>query len=115
MATFPESTSQGNPFYGNPSLFPSFGNTSAPYMATLSLPRLTIRLPIWLFSTSVILSVPTTFQKSSPPPEQHQPPVDLKVDPFPSSPIVPSSLYSSSPIESRDSSNQEANKKKNNK
>jgi hypothetical protein len=82
MATFPESTSQGNPSDGNPSPFPSFGNIGAPYMATLSLPGLTIGLPVWLFSTSMVPSVQTAFQPSSPPPEQHQPHVDPKVDPF---------------------------------
>lgn len=46
MEKFPKSTSQGNSSDGNPSYFPSFGNTSAPHMATLSLPRLTIGLPI---------------------------------------------------------------------
>jgi len=60
MATFPESTSQGFPSETNPSPFPSFRNTSAPYMATLSLPGLTIGLLVWLFSTSVIPSVSTT-------------------------------------------------------
>jgi len=111
MATFPESTSQGNPFDGNPSHFPSFGNIGAPYMAMLSLPRLTIGLPVRLFSTFVVLSVQTSFQPSYPPPKQHQPNVDPKVDPFPSSPI--SSPHSfSSPGESLDSSNQEVKKKK---
>ena len=46
MTTFPESTNQGFPSYGNPSPFPSFGNVAAPYMATLSLPWLTIGLPV---------------------------------------------------------------------
>ena len=78
MATFLESTSQGNTSHGNPSPFPSFRNTGAPYMATLSLPGLTIGLPVWLFSTSVDPSVQTAFQPSSPPPEQHKPHVDPK-------------------------------------
>lgn len=67
MATFIESTSQGNPSNGNPSLFPSFGNTRAPYMEMLSLPGFTIGLPVWLFLTSVISSVQTIFQPSYPP------------------------------------------------
>jgi len=49
---------------------------------------------------------------SSPLPEQHQPQFDPKVDPFPSSLVVFSSLSSSSPSESLDSSNEEAKKKK---
>jgi len=46
MATFPESTNQGFPLDWNPGPFPSFGNVGAPYMATLSLPGLTIGLLI---------------------------------------------------------------------
>lgn len=73
-------------------------------MATLSLPGLTIGLPVWLFSTSMVPSVQTIFQPSSSPLEQHQPHVDPKIDPFPSSPI--SSPRSSSSLgESMDSGN----------
>lgn len=107
MASFPESTSQGNPSIGNPSSFHSFGNFGAPYMEMLSLPGLTIGLQVWLFSTLVVPSFQITFQLSSPPPEQHQPHVNPKVDPLPSS---PRSFFV--PGESIDSSNQEANKKK---
>lgn len=57
METFPESTSQWFPSDGNPGPFPSFENDGAPYMATLSLPRLTIGLLVWSFFTSVIPSV----------------------------------------------------------
>jgi len=46
MEAFPESTSQGFTSDGNPGPFPSFENVGAPYMATLSLPGLTIGLPI---------------------------------------------------------------------
>ena len=108
MATFPEFTNQGIPSNGNPSNFPPFGNVGAPYMATLSLPGLTVGLPVWLFSTSVVPNVPTTVQ-SVPPPEQHH--VDSKVDLSPSSPVSTSSS-STSPGESLDSSNQVAKKKK---
>ena len=94
MATFAESTNKENPPDGNPSPFPSFGNVGAPCMATLSLPSFTIGLSVWLFSASLILSVQTAFQPSSPPPEQHQPHVDPKVDPSPYLPI--SSPHSSS-------------------
>ena len=41
METFPEFTNQGLSSDGNPGPFPAFGNVGAPYMATLSLPRLT--------------------------------------------------------------------------
>jgi len=111
MVTFHEFTNQGNPSDGNPSVFPSFGNTGSPYMATLFVLGLTNSLPVWLLSTSMILSVQTTFQLSSPPPKHHQPQIDPYVDPFPSFPIS-SPRSSSSPSESLDSSNQEAKKKK---
>ena len=83
MATNPESTDQGIPFDGNPSPFPSFGNIGAPYMATLSLPRLTIGLLVWLFSTSLVQNVVISMQLSTPPTRQKQPLVP-KVDPLPS-------------------------------
>jgi len=102
MATFLEFTNQGIPFEGNPGPFPAFGNVGAPYMATLSLPGLTVGLPVWLFSTSVLLNVPTTGQ-SIPPLEQHH--VDSKVDLSPSS-LVSSSSSSTSLGESFDSSTQ---------
>ena len=108
MATFSEFTNPGVPSDGNPSHFPPFGNVGAPYMATLSLPRLTIGLPVWLFSTSLVPAVSTSGQ-SVPPPEQHH--VDSKVDLSPSSPVSTSSSPTS-PGESLDSSNQVAKKKK---
>ena len=77
-------------------------------MATLSLPGLTVGLPVWLFSTSVVPDVLTTVQ-SIPLPEQHH--VDLKVDLSPSL-LVSSSSSSTSPGESLDSSTQVAKKKK---
>ena len=102
MATFPEFTNLEIHSEGNPSPFPAFGNVGTPYMATLSLPGLTVGLPVWLFSTSVVPSVPFTVQPS-PPLEQHH--VASKVDLSPSSPIS-SSSSSTSPDESLDSSNQ---------
>lgn len=64
----------------------------------------------------MVQNVQISPQPSSPPLEQHQPQVDPKFDPFPSSLIVSSSLCSSLLGESIDSSNQEAkNKKKGNK
>ena len=108
MATFPGFINPGIPTDGNPGHFAPFGNVGAPYMATLSLPGLTVGLPVWLFSTSLVPAVPTTDQ-SVPPPEQ--PHVDSKVDPSPSSPVSTSSS-STSPGESTDSSNQVAKKKK---
>lgn len=108
METFPESTNQGLPPDGNPGLFPPFGNVSAPCMGTLSLPGLTIGLPVWLFSTSVVPSVMTPVPLSPSSKSRHD---DSRVEPAPSSPI---SSFSSptSPGESSTSSNQEAKKKK---
>ena len=109
METFPEFSNQGIHSEGNLGPFPAFGNVGTPYMATLSLPKLTVGFPIWLFSTSVVSSVPISIQPSTPPPKQHH--VDLKVDISPYSPIS-SSSSSTSPGESLDSSNQVAKKKK---
>ena len=108
MATFLEFTNQGIPSEWNPGPFPPFGNVGAPYMATLSLPGLTVGLPVWLFSTSVVSSVLTAIP-STPPLEQCH--VDLKVDLSPSS-LVSSSSSSTSPSESLDSITQVAKKKK---
>ena len=62
METFPESTSQGNLSDGNPIPFHSIGNISAPYMVMLSLLGLTIGLPVWLFSTSVVPGIPKVLE-----------------------------------------------------
>jgi len=59
-----ESTNHGVPLGGNPSPFSSWGDVGAPHMATLSLPRLTIGLLIWLFSTSVIQNTVTPEQSN---------------------------------------------------
>jgi len=71
-------------------------------MATLTLPGLTVGLPVWLFSNSVVpsMSADTT---SVPPPAQH--PVEPQVDPTPS---TPTSTTPSSP----GGSTQVAHKKK---
>jgi len=59
-----ESTNQGVPLGGNPSPFSSWGDVGAPHMATLSLLGLTIGLPIWIFSTSVVQNTVTPEQLS---------------------------------------------------
>jgi hypothetical protein len=97
-------------FTGNLFVFPSFGNIGPPYIATLSLPRFTIGLPVWLFSTTMIPNAPSALYAISPP-QEHQP----HVDPFPSSTIGSSSLSSSSPGERINSSHREDKKKKKNK
>jgi hypothetical protein len=96
MASVPRMTNEGTPFPGEPFVFPSYENIGPPHIATLSLPGLTIGLPVWLFSTQVIpnaasASVVRTF------PQEHQP----HVDPSPSSPVrssSPSSLARSSSL-----------------
>ena len=82
METTSESTDQGIHFDGNPSPFPPFRNIGAPYMATLSLPGLTIGLPVWLFSNSLVQNIAISLQSSTPPTGKNQPLVDLKVGPF---------------------------------
>jgi hypothetical protein len=54
MASVPEMTNEGTSAPGEPFIFPSYGNIGPPHIATLSLPGLTIGLPVWLFSTQVI-------------------------------------------------------------
>lgn len=54
MMLMPEVTDKHLPFNNNPNPLPDFANVGPPYMTTLSLPRFTIGLPVWLFSTSFI-------------------------------------------------------------
>jgi hypothetical protein len=92
MASNLESTNSRTPYPGEPYTFPSFGNFGPPYIATPSIPRLTIGLQVWLFPTPVILNppsastTPNTLDVSTPP--THQP----HVDSFYSSPIKSPSL-----------------------
>jgi hypothetical protein len=102
MASVPEMTNEGTPAPGEPFVFPSYGNIGPPHIATLSLPGLTIGLPVWLFSTQVI---PNAVNASiiSTSPQEHQP----HVDPSPSSPVMsssPSSLVRSPSVSSSSSS-----------
>jgi hypothetical protein len=112
MASNPGSTNGGTPSSREPYTFPSFGNFGPPYVATLSLPGLTIGLPVWLFPTPVIpnppnVSVaPNTLDVNTPP--THQPHVEFS----PSSPIKSPSISPSSPSESSKASSQVDQKKK---
>jgi hypothetical protein len=80
-----------------PYTFTSFGNFGPPYIATPSLPGLTIRLSVWLFPTLVMLNPPNvsnthnTLDVSTPP--KHQPHIKFS----PSSPIKSPSISPSSP------------------
>jgi hypothetical protein len=112
MVSNPGSTNGGTPSPGEPYTFPSFGNFGPPYVATLSLPGLTIGLPVWLFPTPVIpnppnVSVaPNTLDVNTPP--THQPHIDFS----PSSRIKSPSISPSSPSESSKASSQVDQKKK---
>ena len=94
MASPSGTTNQETPILSMSFVFPPYGLVGPPLMATLKLPRLTIGLPIWLFSNPVI---PFTLVSSNPNPslQEHQP----HVDPSPSSPDVSSPISPSSPIE----------------
>jgi hypothetical protein len=116
MASVPGMTNEGTPAPGEPFVFPSYGNIGPPHIATLSLPGLTIGLPVWLFSTQVIPNAVSASVVSTSP-QEHQP----HVDPSPSSPVrssSPSSLArspsvsSSSSSESSEASNPVNKKKK---
>jgi hypothetical protein len=112
MASNLGSTNGGTPSSREPYTFPSFGNFGPPYVATLSLPGLTIGLPVWLFPTPVILNppnvsvAPNTLDVNTPP--THQPHVNFS----PSSPIKSSSISPSSPSEISKASSQVDQKKK---
>jgi hypothetical protein len=94
-------TNEGTSAPGEPFVFPSYGNIGPPHIATLSLPGLTIGLPVWLFSTQVIPNA-VSASVTSTSPQEHQP----HVDPSPSSPVrssSPSSLAMSPSISSSSS------------
>jgi hypothetical protein len=100
MASNPGSTNGGTPSSGEPYTFPSIGNFGPPYVSALSLPGLTIRLPVWLIPTLVIpnppnvSAAPNIVDVDTPP--THQPHIEFS----PSSPIKSPSISSSSPSES---------------
>ena len=100
-----ESTNQGIPLERNPSPFSSWVNIGAPYMATLSFLEIIIGLPVWLFSTSIVLNTVI-------PQQLNQQPFDTEVDPSPSTSFVSPSPSSSLLGENSDTSNQVAEKKK---
>jgi hypothetical protein len=112
MASNPGSTNGGTHSPREPSTFPSFGNFGPPYVATLSLPGLTIGLLVWLFPTPVISNppnvsvAPNTLDVNTPP--THQPHVKFS----PSSPIKSPSISPSSPSEISKASSQVDQKKK---
>jgi hypothetical protein len=112
MASNPRSTNGRTPSSREPYTFPSFGNFGPPYVATLSLPGLTIGLPVWLFPTTVIPNppnvsiAPDTLDVNTPP--THQPHVNFS----PSLSINSPSISPFSPSESSKASSQVDQKKK---
>jgi hypothetical protein len=97
MASVPETTNGATPAPGEPFVFPSYGNVGPSYIATLSLPGLTIGLPVWLFSTPMISNAGASDAST---PRTHQPHVNYS----PSSPVRSPSISSSSPSESTQAS-----------
>ena len=89
MVSVPKMTNEGTPAPGEPFVFPSYGNIGPPHIATLSLPGLTIGLPVWLFSTQVIPNA-VSASVTSTSPQENQP----HVDPSPSLPVRSCSPYS---------------------
>jgi hypothetical protein len=86
MDSVPKTTNGETPTPGEPFVFPFNKIVGPPYIANLSLPGLTIGLPVWLFSTPVILNAISASDVSIPP--THQPHVNLS----PSSPIMSPSI-----------------------
>jgi hypothetical protein len=102
MASVPKTTNEGTLALGEPFVFPSYGNIGPPHITTLSLPCLTIGLPVWFFSTQVIPSaVSSSVIRTSP--QEHQPHVDPSLS-SPERSSSPSSLARSSSISSSSSS-----------
>ena len=56
MANTPLNTKQEIPILGTPCTIPLTENVGVPLMATLNLPRFTLRLLVWLFSTPTVLN-----------------------------------------------------------
>ena len=107
MASPSRTTNQETPLPSMSFVFPPYWDVGPPLMDMLSLPGLTIGLPIWLFSSLVIPCRPI-YSYPNPSSQEHQP----HVDPSPSSPDVSSPFSPSSPIESCSTSSQVDNKKK---
>ena len=107
MAEIPESSNQEVPSHVDPCSFPCFGNVGPPMMATLSLPGLTIGLPVWLFSIPSVPNVPTASSVSSPCRRHHD-----NTDPLLSRPVESFPPSSSSSGESMVTSNQKSKEKK---
>ena len=98
MGDSPRTTSQETPFQGICFVSPPSGDVGTPFMATLSLPGLTIGFLVWLLSNPVVPNTPFV-SYHGPSLYEHRP----HVNPSPSSSNVETnSLSSSSPIEKYD-------------
>jgi hypothetical protein len=106
MVSVPRTTNGETPDPGEPFVFPSYENVGPPYIATLSLPSLTIGLPVWLFSTLVISNAPSASYVRTPP--THQPHVEFS----PFSLVDSPSLSPYSPREKSKASSQVDKRKK---
>jgi hypothetical protein len=100
MTSVPRTTNGETPSPREPFVFSSYRNVGPPYITTFNFPGLTIGLPVWFFSTTVILNVASASDVSTPP--THRPHVDLS----PLSSVRSPSLSPSSPSESSKSSSQ---------
>jgi hypothetical protein len=107
MASVPGYTNEGILFSGILFFSPLVGHIGPPYIATLTLPVLMIRLSVWLFSPTVNVNSPSALNVNTPPLD-HQPHVDAP----PYSPIGSSYRSSSSPSEISVANNQVDKKKK---
>ena len=56
MANTPLNTNQEIPMLGIPCTIPLTGNVGVPLMAILNLPRFTLWILVWLFSTPTVLN-----------------------------------------------------------
>ena len=92
MASPSRTTNQETPLPSMSFVFPPYGDVGPLVMAMLSLPGLTIGLPVWLFSSPVIPCTPVS-SDPNPSSQEHQPHVDPSpFSPDVSSPVSPSSL-----------------------
>ena len=65
MANTPLNTNQEIPMMGASCPIPLTGNVGVPLMATLNLPRFTLGIPVWFFSTPTVLNAHSASQVSS--------------------------------------------------
>ena len=114
MASHSSITNQETPLPSMSFVFPPYGDVGPPLMATLSLPGLTIGLPVWLFSSPVIPCTPVS-PDPNPSSWENQPHVYPSPSSSPSPPDVSSAISPTLPFEICTTSSQVDKKKKKNK